>query len=138
MRLVFFIVLLLLPAYCTSNLAPAGTLPDLTVQFARNDLYPNCWSPTITRHVIRVTLFNVGGGDAGAFEVSIDTETVTVAGLAAGATIEVMIEYRAGASIAAIIVDPQNNVAESDETNNQYTPTIYTFTPPPPCPTATP
>jgi len=63
-------------------------------------------------------------------------------GLAPGETENIWVENApASGSMMSAIVDPSNNIAESDETNNSYQTYVLTLTPPPTCiqsPTNTP
>lgn len=109
-------------------------LPDLVAGYYRVE-YDDCpWGGpgTITIHID-----NQGNAGASPFNVLIeDTETVLISGLAAGEQTDAGIKFDSGpVGYVAFAVDPENQVAESDETNNDYK---IIFTPPPPCTTATP
>ncbi len=91
---------------------------------------------------LRLAVWNRGGSTAGPFLVRMRTSgrTWRVEGLAPGTVVrlEPQSGWRAGDFPLEIEVDPDNEVPESDETNNRRSlPTPPPFTPPPFC-TATP
>jgi hypothetical protein len=122
----------------TPTVTPAN-LPDLIVSHAQNSLEPRmCFLPS-SRMIIYAVIFNQGTGESGAFDVNINGQIVSSESLPAGESVELHAEFAPNSSQVAVEIDPQNTVAESDESNNTFTGMVMTFTPPAPCtPTATP
>lgn len=111
----------------------ATQLPDLEIGSYRVT-YDDCpWGGPGT---VAVSIDNFGVGDAGPFEVTINNDTTSLAGLGSLGEAEAAVSFAEGpvGSINAE-VDSAQQVVEVDETNNSYT---IVFTPPPPCATPTP
>lgn len=108
--------------------AATGALPDLQVLSITEYSYtpptatPNaqgCWPASYPALGLRVTIQNVGTGDAGPFVLDLNGVQPTVNGLAAGQTLAV--DFQVGLTRSRIAtVDATGLVAESDETNNTY------------------
>lgn len=124
-------------------------LPDLVILSL--GWRPERSVPTCARYAVPwfgfVTIANQGAASAGPFSVRAPRVSWVVDGMAAGET-RVLVSPPSIYPDVPIVADPDNAVAESDETNNVYdpdpnhlwTPTSQT-TQPPPCtatPTATP
>ncbi len=117
-----------------------GNLPDLVVT---DIVYEPGTPPQCGPHPedlgTRVWIANNGSADAGTFVVMLNGVEQTVPSLAAGANTSLF--YGFNPPEAAAIVDVNNDVEESDETNNQLTKSLPVPTPLPPCvdtPTPTP
>ncbi len=115
-----------------------GLAPDLVVTGMVIELETggSC-AFTSTQLGVRVTVANQGAAVAGSFVVDVNGDQQTVSqGLAAGETLSLWFPgYQSGLNTA--IVDATDQVAESDETNNQLSQTVPVPTLPAPC-TATP
>jgi hypothetical protein len=139
-----------LPAPCTatptstatptaSRTPPAGALPDLRVTYMKVELQTGggCYVPPAVLGV-RVTVANLGAGDAGGFVVWLNgAEQSLVQGLAAGASANLWFTGHDQFHAAKAIVDYRTEVAESDEGNNTREEWLAVPTLPAPC-TATP
>ncbi|MEZ4594131.1 MAG: CARDB domain-containing protein [Chloroflexota bacterium] len=111
----------------------AAPLPDLTIGYYTVN-YDDCpWGGPGT---MSVNVANVGAGDAGAFEVTINNGTTNVDGLGSLGETTASVPFAAG-PVGGINaeVDSSQQVVEVDETNNSYN---IVFTPPPPCATPAP
>ena len=111
----------------------ATQLPDLEIG-SYTVTYDDCpWGGPGT---VAVSIDNFGVGDAGPFEVTINNDTTSLAGLGSLGEAEAAVSFAEGpvGSINAE-VDSAQQVVEVDETNNSYT---IVFTPPPPCATPAP
>ncbi|HUS83018.1 MAG TPA: SH3 domain-containing protein, partial [Dehalococcoidia bacterium] len=110
----------------TPTSTPATTLPDLAVG-----------GSLVSGSVLVVTVTNQGSGElaAAAIEVAVydtagaqqlDSTTLAVEALAAGASIDVKTGYVpfGGPDEVLVIVDPNGKISESDDTNNRL---IVTF-----------
>lgn len=83
----------------------------------------------------RVTVVNNGPGAASRFEIQINSSSLPIEGLAGGESTSV---WAPGTlSPPNIVVDPANNISESDEGNNTFDGLIPIPTLPLPCATAT-
>jgi glucose/arabinose dehydrogenase len=125
----------------TPTLTPTLTqtnLPDLTIsgmqisiQFDGNGCY------TSTLYGTYVTVQNAGLGNAGPFSVTLNGAPMRVGGgLNAGQSTRLW--FPAEYPIASAVADSDNEVTESNETNNTRTEMLPIPTLPPPCSTATP
>jgi PKD repeat protein len=101
-----------------------GPTPDLTVSSVTSTTYP------ISYNKVTANIKNEGTTNAGAFKTNFivdgNTTNVEVPGLNAGnattVSINDMVSRNAGDSIPIkVTVDPENSVAEANETNNVYT-----------------
>ena len=124
-----------IPATETPTIPPtlATQLPDLEIG-SYTVTYDDCpWGGPGT---VAVSIDNFGVGDAGPFEVTINNDTTSLAGLGSLGEAEAAVSFAEGpvGSINAE-VDSAQQVVEVDETNNSYT---IVFTPPPPCATPAP
>jgi len=133
----------------TSTPTPVS-LPDLTITSI--ELMPQSLSCPYGPLGLKVWVKNIGSADAGPFVVTGNNTTQTVAGLAAGQQTSVWFSTYTISGINTATVDSANQVAESDESNNQrsgslmppplavcpQTPTPPTVTPPTPTNTPTP
>lgn len=110
-----------------------AALPDLlTLSYQVN--YDDC--PWGGPGQVTAQVKNNGQGPAGPFEVQINGSLTTVNGLPAGQQSAATVQFPAGpVGGVNVVVDPTNQIAETNETNNTYQ--IF-FTPPPPCATPTP
>ena len=128
----------------TPTAAPTNSLPDLTI----TNIGYSAFTPTCSNNIVnRVTVQNIGGGNAGAFVVSFNSQTQTVSGLNAGQTIILVFTP---VNSATATVDSTNVISESNESNNSMsaslplptqaatcTPTVGTPLTPTPSPTLT-
>jgi hypothetical protein len=135
LRIVLGLVLL-------AGCAPAALArPDLSARAQTSVAPPVCFDKH-SRAGALVTITNSGGADAGPFMVEVnDVWQAVPDGLKAGASKSIWFDARGFGSFwaqMAVRVDPADQVAESDETNNTYTAPVMTLTPPLPCPTMTP
>lgn len=107
---------------------PAGQA-DLTVAFHRITYTGECaWGMP---GEISVQINNLGVVDAGSFQVDINGTISTVPGIPAGGNATATAQFDEGPiGSIEIIVDPNNELPESDEANNIY---MLLFTPPPEC-----
>jgi len=123
----------------TTTPGQGGQLPDLLVEEIRivEEGEPICQSaPYNLPSVAQVTVRNGGAADAGPFVVELnDTRQTVNGGLAAGAA--VVLEFASGFSGGenTATADVDNQIAESDESNNALTVSIPV---PSPIPTCTP
>jgi PKD repeat protein len=101
-----------------------GPTPDLTVSSVISTTYP------ISNNKVTATIRNDGTADAGVFKTNFtvdgNTTSIEVPGLNAGnnTTISItdMVSRNSGDSVPIMVmVDPENSVAEANETNNVYT-----------------
>jgi len=101
-----------------------GSTPDLNISSVAFTTYP------ISYNKITATIRNEGTEDAGVFKTNFtvdgNTTSIEVPGLDAGNTTTVsitdMIRRKSGDSLPiTVMVDPENSVAEANETNNVYT-----------------
>lgn len=115
------------------NDAATAALPDLlTLSYQVN--YDDC--PWGGSGQVTVQVKNNGQGPAGPFEVQINGSLTTVNGLPAGQQSAATVQFPAGpVGGVNVVIDPTNQIAETNETNNTYQ---IAFTPPPPCATPTP
>src|SRR5262249_18466793 len=81
---------------------------------------------TIFNGATFIVIANVGAGNAPSFVLRVNGSDTTINGLAAGQSTTVNFRWINGAITA--IVDPNNLIAENDETNNSTTLMIPTFT----------
>jgi len=114
-------------------------LPDLTVPFAGVGFY-GC--PFDQPGNISALISNIGPGDAGFFLVDIIGTDFPVTELNANNYIEITAEIDPGPlGMLWVYADSEQDVPESDETNNQfelkYTPPLYCTSSPTPTPTQT-
>jgi len=100
-----------------------GSSPDLTISSVTSTTYP------ISYNKVTATIRNEGTEDAGAFKTNFtvdgNTTSIEVPGLDAGNTTTInitdMVRRKSGDSIPiTVTVDPENSVAEANETNNVY------------------
>jgi hypothetical protein len=126
----------------TRSLTPTPTtlgLPDLTAISIVEFTYtaptstPNaqgCWpSGPYNRIGLRVTVQNIGGGNAGAFVLDLNGQQQTISGLASGQTLAVDFTGMTLTRTRTATVDITGLVAESNETNNVYTLALSAATP---------
>jgi PKD repeat protein len=101
-----------------------GSTPDLNISSVAFTTYP------ISYNKITATIRNEGTEDAGVFKTNFtvdgNTTSIEVPGLNAGNTTIVsitdMVRRKSGDSLPiTVLVDPENSVAEANETNNVYT-----------------
>ncbi|MCI0712376.1 MAG: hypothetical protein L0154_19635, partial [Chloroflexi bacterium] len=110
------------PPTNTPTDTPTGSvtpLPDLYVQQVRIELEngTNCNSGLGTS----VWIHNQGSADAGPFDVMINSTTLSVASLDAGQTAYLWTsDYQYLSPETEVVVDVNNDVAESDESNNTF------------------
>lgn len=108
------------PAPPTDTLTGSVTpLPDLYVQMVSIELEngSNCNSGLGTS----VWVHNQGNADAGPFDVLVNTTTVPVAGVNAGQTVYLWTpDYNYIGPETYVLVDSNNVIAESDESNNTF------------------
>ena len=114
--------------------APAGEeKPDLNV----TAITPPANIFATESNSINATIANTGSGDAGAFNVSLSAEgtvvdRASVAGLGAGASTEVSLEWTPAASGTyelCVVADCDGVIDESDETNNVTCRSVYATEP---------
>jgi hypothetical protein len=124
----------------TETATTTGNLPDLIVTRAQNSFEPRHCFSSLSRAKIIVFIYNQGLNQSGIFEVSINGEVVSsTEALAPGDEIELQAEFGLNTTQIEVEIDPENAIAESDETNNTFTGVVLTLTPPAPCtPTPTP
>jgi hypothetical protein len=85
---------------------------------------------------VRGWVKNIGDGNAGPFEIEINSGTTTLPGLESGVGAWASVPFSSGpVGGVNINVDPNHKLQETDKSNNQYD---ILFTPPPTCTTATP
>ena len=114
-------------------------LPDLSVSLIRITYYGCPWDQP--GH-INIGVSNIGLADADSFFVDIMRTPFPVTTLAANNNIELTYQFASG-PVASLFVfaDSEQQVTESDETNNQlriiYTPPPYCTSTPTPTPTKT-
>lgn len=109
-------------------------LPDLTITNHHVSYFAPC--PWDGGGQLTMTVHNIGFGTLLPFITTINGQEISLAGIANGATKDVTISFANGpiGSIDAE-VDSDQEIVESNESNNEYR---ISFTPPPPCtPTAT-
>jgi len=119
--------------------AVVGNLPDLTVLSITEFGYtlptstPNaqgCWpSGPYGRLGLRVTIQNIGAGNAGAFVLDLNGVQQVVGSLAANQTLAVDFTGISLTRTRTATVDITNIIAESNETNNVYTLALSAATP---------
>jgi hypothetical protein len=123
-----------------------ANLPDLFVSDIRIELETSGACEYVTTPLgTRVWITNNGGGNAGTFVVEVNGGQQAVAGLAAGQTTSLWYVGYASGSPTTVLVDPDNQIQESNRDNNTLSQTLPiptlppTCTPPPPDePTYTP
>jgi hypothetical protein len=113
--------------------APGATseqidLPDLAVKGHRVVFNPGTcgWNGG----QITVSLDNIGEADAGPFTVFIEGQVVRLNELPAGSSADASVQYDSVLGGITALVDSNDEVIESDETNNAIG---VTHTPPPTC-----
>ena len=128
------------PIVTPSQTPVSGGVPDLTVLSITEYFIPSAptptanaqgcwWTPWVgTNTATRVTIQNIGTGDAGSFVLSMnDGSQTTINGLAAGQTLTVNLgSTHLRTRIAT--VDFSNIVVESNESNNVFTQTLTAAT----------
>jgi mannan endo-1,4-beta-mannosidase len=112
-----------------------GNLPDLTVSWMSIGSQTNGCPQGPLGLSVRVA--NIGTANAGTFAVTANGATQTVAGLAAGQSVSVWFPSFVYGNVNTATVDSANQVAESNESNNQRSEMVPVPTPIF-CPTATP
>jgi hypothetical protein len=120
----------------TSNKPVISTaLPDLMVENGYYSVrYFGC--PWGDPGEVRGWVKNIGEGNAGPFEVEINSGTTTLPGLESGVGVWASVPFASGpVGGVNINVDPNHKLQETNKSNNQYN---ILFTPPPTCTTATP
>lgn len=130
----------MLPVVGRNWQAAPARLPDLIITsvFINMRGYDGGCVPQYAPLVIVACARNQGQGDAGPFSVAVNgIDAATSSGLPAGenACLETDASYTA--SPVTAVVDPGNQVVESDESNNAWTGPLPVPTPPPLC-TVTP
>jgi hypothetical protein len=108
-------------------------LPDLMTDMYDVRYYACPWGgPGEVRGWVK----NIGDGNAGPFEVEINSAMTTLPGLQSGIGAWASVPFKSGpVGGVNINVDPNNKVQETDKSNNKYQ---IIFTPPPHCTTITP
>jgi hypothetical protein len=116
------------------SLTPSeGSLADLAYYYYSIE-YDAC--PWDGPGSITVRVNNIGTGDAGPFDVTINGQKAHVYGIPAGESADAVVRFDSGPiGGVEIEIDPGNQVMESDKENNRF---FIVFTPPPPCLTDTP
>jgi hypothetical protein len=150
-RLITLLVLLVLLADCSLR-SPAVTnaptpqpptaapiLPDLAVQSTAIEMETIvACSDAPAALGLSVFITNAGSADAPAFDVVANNVRQTLsAGLAAGQSARVWFAGY-GEANQSVTIDPDGQIAESNEVNNQLVQRVPLPTPPPPCATDTP
>ena len=123
----------------------AQELPDLVVSSASFSGCPSpeCYDPPdrVPMQLMRIRVENHGNADSGPFFIRRDGEDVERLLLGVGAGGGVCFDVRLS-TFGVAVVDPENEVRESNEFNNELSFTIAVptgcDTTPPPCPTVTP
>ncbi|UYZ40618.1 MAG: PQQ-binding-like beta-propeller repeat protein [Candidatus Methanospirare jalkutatii] len=114
---------------CLENVleCPPCKKPDLTItELTTPEIYANI------DNTINATVSNIGEGDADAFNVSLladgsVVDTVSVAGLKANESVNLSFTWtptHAGEYELCVIADSNDEIEESDETNNEYCETV--------------
>lgn len=116
---------------------PTGTplpLPDLFILAMKIESeIPQSCAQSPGPLGVRITIANNGSGGAGSFVVDANGQQATVAaGLAANAQIDVWIALSTSGNVTAV-VDPTNQIAESNEANNTLSQLLPVPTPVPTC-----
>jgi subtilase family serine protease len=132
------------PVLCTPNPTTFTQPPDLVIAYmylemeGRTEQCMVAYAP----YGIRVIVQNTGDAAAGPFAVQLNSAEQTVAaGLAAGQSIELHFAGTVPSGQYTAVVDPADQVAEHNESNNTQTFMAPTPSPPPICtptPTGTP
>jgi len=100
-----------------------GPSPDLIVSSVTSSIYPSYYNK------VTATIKNEGTADAGTFKTNFtlngNTTSVEITGLTAGNSTTVsitdMVHRKSGDSISiTVTADPENTVAEANESNNEY------------------
>ncbi|MEZ4657733.1 MAG: CARDB domain-containing protein [Caldilineaceae bacterium] len=124
----------------TDATVTASPLPDLVIRAMKieTEIPRNC-GPSPAPLGVRITIENRGTIAAGPFVVDVNGRQASVpSGLAAGAQTDVWIELSTNGNVTAV-VDPTNQIAEGDESNNTLSQVLPVPTPVPTCtPTGTP
>jgi hypothetical protein len=110
-------------------------LPDLTISNARIELETGGDCNFASSQLgVRVSIANTGGGAAGPFVVEVNGSRQTVpAGLPAGGTATLWVAGYAPGGDTTIIVDPDNQIEESNKDNNSFSQRLPVPTLPPTC-----
>ena len=121
------------PSAPPSTHSQTPTLPDLAISgYGVSPQGCGAWNGV----QVSVGVENIGAGDAGAFEVVVQRERSSFAGLPAGARVVAGARHDGPPGGVTGIADATHLIVESDETNNRVG---VTFTPPPTCtPTPSP
>jgi PKD repeat protein len=111
-------------ANASAEVTVIGSTPDLALSSVTFYTYP------VSYNTITTTIKNQGSGDAGVFAVNFtvggNTTSVNVTGLTAGNTTTINLTDNVRRKSGDIVpikvtVDPDNVIAEANETNNEYT-----------------
>lgn len=127
----------------TPTAEPIGTLPDLVVQHMKIDTRSTGVSClTILEPLgVRVLIANVGDEAAGPFQLEVNGQRQSINGLASGQSLWIWFKGYRNMQTNLAVVDIDNQVQESDESNNQSAQMLPIPTPMPSCtqsPTAIP
>jgi hypothetical protein len=117
----------------TGTPEPAN-LPDLFVSDIRVELETGGACDYVSTQLgTRVWITNNGGGNAGTFVVDVNGVQQTVGGLAAGQTTSLWYAGYAIGSPTTVILDPDNQIQESNKDNNTLSQMLPIPTLPPTC-----
>jgi hypothetical protein len=106
------------PSTLTSLPETSEPLPDLVIGGTRFDTTPAGCTTDDTRLIYSLVIRNNGQGDAGPFEVEINGERHTVSeGVAAESDVSIT-PIDSSQYELSVVIDPDNTIQESDESNN--------------------
>lgn len=134
----FFGLLIVGLTACSSGTIEAA--PDLKPDYPRNGLRPPCLGPE-TIMAIDVVVENAGDGVAPPFEVNImGTQVAVSEELEPGDSVRILHPATRDMLVnpLRVVIDPNDEIVERDESNNEATAPVMTLTPPSDCPTPTP
>jgi hypothetical protein len=121
----------------TSTMTPVPGGPDLTITGMSVTMYPMpvCILPGQVNPLgVLVNFRNAGNAAAGQFTIDVDGNTVSVSGLAAGASGSVFFSgYAPAFTTVNAVIDSKFTVTESNEANNTLSQVIPAPTQPPFC-----
>lgn len=120
--------------------ASTNAMPNLRILRARNTLLPFHCLEAAEGEFLRITIANDGNADSDVSVIQIGEDTYDIVAIPQGEEHVIDIGRPAGISYgdeATMVIDPDNTIAESNESDNEYSFRILALTPPVRC-TATP
>jgi len=122
--------------YPNSATLPVGLYPNLRVISVRNTYVPtNCWIDrgAGNRHVVWVEIMNDGQVPVPEYVVRLNGADMRYQNLGVDETRRFEYQSIGGGQLLQVELDPLNQIAETNETDNNMERHRMTFTPPPDC-----